>query len=121
MISSKAILFSAVAAASLAAAGAQAQNVDFYTGTSRITNPDGCAEFCCLATFDPLQNYQESGLTVDVDDFYFKFFPCNFTDEHYYPNGGVNERISITRTDSNDFGRLEFQVSHGWSGCNIFV
>ncbi|MFW5652762.1 MAG: hypothetical protein ACOC0P_01850 [Planctomycetota bacterium] len=94
---------------------------DVYVG-SRITNPVDCAEFCCLETFDPLQNYQEAGLTIDVDDFHFDFTPCGLTSEEmYYPNGGVLERISITRTDGADFGRVEMQVSHGFGGCDIFV
>lgn len=109
----------ALITAALVAAPALGQ-IDVYVG-SRIGTPIDCAEFCCLNTSDPLQNYQEAGLTIDVNDIHFSFSPCGFDSQMYYPNGGVSERINITRIDTNDFGRLEMRVSHGFAGCNIFV
>ncbi len=115
-----ACLFVAAAALTITTGAVQAQNIDFYTGGSRIDKPTGCAVFCCLETFDPLDAYQEDGLNVFANDFAFKFNPCGF-DGNYYPNGGMEERVRISRTDGGDFGHLEFEVAHGYGGCNIFI
>ncbi len=115
------LVLPALFTATLAVSAAQAQSVEMYTGDSRISDPDGCALFCCINTNDPLQNYEEDGLTVHVDDFEYSYVPCGFNDGNYYPNAGVNERVNITRTDGGDFGRLEFQASDGWGSCEGYL
>ncbi|MFW5652761.1 MAG: hypothetical protein ACOC0P_01845 [Planctomycetota bacterium] len=94
--------------------------IDVYVG-SRITNPVDCAVFCCLQTNDSLANYQEAGLTVNVNDIHFSFSPCGLDSQMYYPSGGAPERITITRDDGGDFGRMEMRVSDGWSTCEVYM
>ena len=105
------------------ATGALGQ-VDFYQGASQIVNVQGLATFDGLTNGDPLQNYMEDGLTLDVNDFAFVFTPPGFLPEWgppYYPNGGANDLDTITRTDGEDFQALEMHVSHGFGGSTIFV
>ncbi len=112
-------------AAAIALSAVGLADVTFYQGTSQIDVVLGQATFDDLQTRDPLQNYQEDGLTLDVDDFAFVGFrPNGFPPEwgaFYYPNGGVREQVDITRTDGQDFEVLEMNVSHGFAGADIWV
>ncbi len=109
----------AVFAVALAAQG----QVTFYTGTSRIVNSDGSLPFSDITqNGQTLVNYQSAGLRVHVNDFAFVFTPCGFNNPNvYYPNGGVGERINVTKVNGGDFAILETQVSHGFGGCTIFM
>lgn len=60
--------------------------IEVYRG-QRISAPIDCAEFCCLATFDPLQNCQEAGLTGG----YPEQTQQNWTNEKS-PDSGVGDR-----------------------------
>lgn len=113
-----------LAGAALLTAGAAANGqVTFYTGTSQIVNSDGLLPFSDITqNGQTLVNYMDAGLTVDVNDFAFVFTPCGFNNPNiYYPNGGVLERIVITKTDGSDFSVLEMSPSHGFSGCNVYM
>ncbi len=111
------------AACALLTAGAANGQVTFYTGASQIVNSDGLLSFSDITSNgQTLVNYMDQGLTVDVNDFAFVFTPCGFTNPNiYYPNGGVLERIVITKTDGSDFSHLEMSPSHGFAGCNVFM
>ncbi len=64
----------------------------------------------------------DAGLIVNVNDFAFVTTFCGFANPNcYYPNGGVNERIVITKQSGADFSILETHVSHGFGGCTIYV
>ena len=95
--------------------------VEAYNGT-RISNPVDTATFCCLNTGDPLNDYQEAGLSFRVNDTHFSWVPCGFPNsEMFYVNGGVNERVTIDRLDGGDFGRIEMNVSDGWFKCDNYI
>lgn len=113
----------AFAACALLSAGAANGQVTFYTGTSQIVNSDGLLHFSDITTNgQTLVNYMDQGLTVDVNDFAFVFQPCGFNNPNiYYPNGGVTERITITKIDGSDFSHLEMLPSHGFSGCSVYM
>jgi len=98
----------------LAAAGSAGAAVNGYVG-AQIVNVDGSANFNTIQTFDDLSNYQEGGLTVKANNFAYQWVPPGFDGTGiYYPNGGLNEQIYITRTDGLDFSALEFQLGNGW-------
>jgi hypothetical protein len=98
--------------------------VTYHQDTSEIVTLFGDATFDDLVTRDPLQMYEEDGLTLDVDDFAFVFTPPGFDPAWgppYYPNGGANDDVVITRTDGGDFDILEMNISHGFGGSSIFA
>lgn len=98
--------------------------VVYYQDASQIVTVLGEATFDDLINGSPLQNYMEDGLTLDVNDFAFVFNPVGFPSEWtppYYPNAGVLDLITITRTDGQDFQALEMYVSHGFGGSSIWV
>ena len=99
-------------------------DVTLHQGASEIGVPLGLATFDGLQNGSPLQNYQEDGLTLDVNDFAFVFTPVGFNPAWgppYYPNGGIDDLDEITRTDGQDFNVLEMNMSHGFAGLNIFA
>ena len=99
-------------------------SVTFHQGVSEIGVLLGDATFDNMQTFDPLQNYQEDGLILDVDDEAYVFTPPGFDPAWgppYYPNGGCEDDVVITRIDGLDFEVLEMNVSHGYGGLDIFV
>jgi len=99
-------------------------SVTFHQDVSEIGVLLGDATFDDLQTYDPLQNYHEDGLILDVDDFAFVYTPPGFDPAWgppYYPNGGCNDDDVITRIDGLDFEVLEMNVSHGFGGMDIFV
>jgi hypothetical protein len=109
-----------LAAGALAAAlfvPASLAQVTTYTG-SQITNSLGFANFNNLHRFDPLNNYEEDGLRVTVNNVEFELVPIDGT-VSWYGNTGQNERAHITRVDTQDFAALEFQVAHGFAGSSI--
>jgi hypothetical protein len=98
--------------------------VTFHQGSTEIGSLLGDATFDTMATYDPLQNYMEDGLTLDVDDFAFVFTPPGFDPAWgppYYPNGGAYDDVVITRTDGGDFEVLEMNISHGFGGTDIYA
>ena len=109
----------------LAAAGSAALGqVELYTDGSRIDNPDGEAAFEAINSNGiDLNNWEEGGMVFDVNNISFVFCACGFPPctEFYYPNAGSFERIVITRADEGPFANLEFDLSHGWSGCTVWL
>lgn len=104
-------------AVAIAITAAASGDVLYHEGDSEIGVLLGDATFDGMETGDPLQNYQEDGLTIDVDDVHFDFNPPGFPPEwdgFYYPNAGVGEQIKVTRTDGGDFNVVELNVSNGW-------
>ena len=98
--------------------------VTFHQDSTEIASLLGDATFDDMVTYDPLQNYQEDGLTLDVDDFAFVFTPPGFDPAWgppYYPNGGADDDVVITRTDGGDFEVLEMNISHGFAGTDIYA
>lgn len=111
-------------AAAVALSATGFAQVTLHQGASEIGVPLGLATFDGLVNGTPLQNYQEDGLTLDVNDFAFVFTPAGFNPAWgppYYPNGGVGDLDEITRTDGQDFNVLEMNMSHGFGGSNIFA
>ena len=113
----------AVATAAFVAVGSHAGVSAYTSNTSEIVNVTNTALFDDIVTNTPLQNYTEDGLRVHIDDFAFGgFTPPGFDGSGFwYPNGGVTELGDITKTDGTDFDSIDFQVSHGFGGNQIWV
>jgi hypothetical protein len=95
---------------------ASADIVSYVSESSMINPVTNHANFNALVDDQSLENYQEDGLSFDVNRNYFSWNAPGFDgSEMFYASTGSLELVDITLADGTDFSDIDMQISSGWS------